>query len=298
MSLRRSPSGQGNLHIFKNVDLVVYTEGGTGVALSKEDILAGQGADHSDDIQFWSAIFDLYRPDLSIKFLSVGNSTVLKEIAADILNGDIAGVCVVLDRDYCNFWLETLDHHNVIYSRTYSWENELFNAWIILKVLGLIMPRGFDVSAASLEVEGALASINKDLRPFFLSDIVLVSAGSSFFCRKSPGLCFVHEKKRQDLPKIDKARMKQRLNELRGDVRGFRLLYSVSGWDVARDVYGKPLLHAVRSIIQYYLSDSNLPSLPSAYVQKFLIDAFKEFLEAEISPETSDFYRRKLLTVA
>lgn len=279
MTFKRSSSGQQNLHLFKGVDLIVYTEGGEHETLTKEDILNGASYDQSDDIKFWSKIFSKLRPGRRVKILSVGGCEPLKEIAQDIVNGDLSNVCVAMDKDYSVFWGSKIDHRNVLYTRTYSWENELFHTEIIFRAFERAALEHFDATAVLSSIQTARDTLIKQLRPFFFADVVLVAANQSFFCRKQEGACFLNVKKGTALPQVDTPRMRQQLGKKKTEVKGVRLIRGLNNWDVARDVYGKPLLFAARKILQHLIAEAGQKSLPNEYLHKFLIEAFGEWLE-------------------
>lgn len=206
MIAKRSPSGLQNMRLFKKVDLVIYTEGGDGSTLSKEDVLKGKGHEASDDVYFWQKIFEIFRPNTSIKILAVGSSETLKEIARDIEKEQLNGVCVAMDKDYRQFWGNQTSHRNVIISRTYSWENEFFNFEIILSAYRRAAIGSFDPDEIREILKASEQSILRSLRPFFFADLVLVAANNSFFCRSKPGFCFQNSNC-NSLPQVDQPRM-------------------------------------------------------------------------------------------
>ncbi|MBK0329532.1 hypothetical protein I5535_19910 [Rhodobacteraceae bacterium F11138] len=133
MTLTRTKSGLQNLHILKGVDLVVYTEGGEQRTFTKEEVLAGAGHQKSVDIRFWKQMFARFLPGKNVKFLSVGSCTSLNKIALDIAEGDLKNVCVAMDRDYSAFWGNRVEHRQIVRTRTYSWENELFQTDVVFR---------------------------------------------------------------------------------------------------------------------------------------------------------------------
>ncbi|MDU9003531.1 DUF4435 domain-containing protein [Sedimentitalea todarodis] len=281
MTLIRTKSGLQNLHILKGVDLVVYTEGGDRDALTKEEVLeGGRGYEKSVDIRFWRGIFGQFSNRGSIKFLAVGGCRTLEGIAKEISDGNLRSVCVAMDRDYSNFWGLSVQNCNVIYTRTYSWENELFNSEVILRAFRRLALDTFDPSEILTKIDAAKQSLISQFRHLVVADMILVAANSSLFDRKQPASCFKHVKRQDRMPEIDRSRLRSKVKAEKAKVSGFRLINPprAESIDVARDVFGKPLLVAAVRILQLLISDANQKSLPNDYLEKFLLDAFFDWI--------------------
>ena len=292
MTLKRTPSGLKNLSIFKGVNLIVYTEGGDERTLSKAEVLEGQAYENSDDIKFWKQLFQMYLPNIEVKVLAVGNSNTLKEIASEIVAANISNVCVAMDRDYSNYWGEILQHRAIVYTRTYSWENELFQPDVILGAFKKAAIEQFDEAAVRQDIEREVKTILKELRHFLKADIVLVAAKSSFFCRntKKTGACFINTKKISNPLRVDNVRMRTLLQKKKKTIPGFRLINNNIEIDTGRDMYGKPLLFAARRILQVLISNANQPSLHNNYLDSFLLNSFFEWLGANYYSGISQTY--------
>ena len=66
MSFRRSNRGISNQHMFHDVDLIVFVEGG--ISYSKEDVYNGKFNDESIDTIFWRKVFKKFCHAPKIKF--------------------------------------------------------------------------------------------------------------------------------------------------------------------------------------------------------------------------------------
>lgn len=119
MSFERTSNGISNAHLFHSVDFVVYVEGK--YEESNNDLV-------SYDQYFWRSIAETVSPDIKFKFISRGSKLALLPIANEIITGQISNTLVAFDRDY-DFECENhFLHPRVIYTRGYSWENDVWNS--------------------------------------------------------------------------------------------------------------------------------------------------------------------------
>ncbi|MGV0762310.1 DUF4435 domain-containing protein [Tistrella mobilis] len=300
MTLTRTKSGLKNLHILKGVDLIIYAEGGGQSTLTKEDVLNGTGYEHSADIRFWNKLFSKFLSDHSFKIIAVGSCNTLKEISEEIIREDLNNVCVVMDRDYSNFWGTVIDHNKIIYTRTYSWENELFHADIILNAFRKISINEPDEAKIREIIKDARCKILRQLRHLLKADLVLVAANSSLFCREKPASCFKFVRKQITPPEIDLVRMRQKLQEKRSDATGVRLINPpVAGKiDVSRDVFGKILLVASERILHHLILIEGQKSIPNEYLEKFLCDAFFDWIQEDPTTDVAAVYHKKIVSIS
>ena len=66
---RRTNSGLSNQHLFHKVDIVVFVEGGN-KQYNKTQVYAGSYNHETDDIIFWSKMFDQFVSGKKLKFKS------------------------------------------------------------------------------------------------------------------------------------------------------------------------------------------------------------------------------------
>ena len=130
MTFRRSSRGLSNLHMFAKVDLVVFTEGGSRT-IPKDRASGGETQNPGMDVVFWRELFNKALPGIKVSFRALGSKNVLKDIATDVVRQKTERVCVAMDRDYDAHWGRLVRSRNVIYTRGYSWENELLTARVI-----------------------------------------------------------------------------------------------------------------------------------------------------------------------
>jgi hypothetical protein len=61
MSFRRTSPGLSNMHLFLNVEAIVFVEGGSN-SYSLEEVERGLYNCESIDLLFWSKIFEIFLP--------------------------------------------------------------------------------------------------------------------------------------------------------------------------------------------------------------------------------------------
>jgi len=110
-SFKRTLRGIGNQHLFYDVDLVVFLEGGS-LSYNKADVYAGKFTAETEDIIFWRNIFNKFFIHKKIKFKSIGSKKTIKEIAIDIINGQLSTVYVAMDNEFDEILNKRMEHSN------------------------------------------------------------------------------------------------------------------------------------------------------------------------------------------
>ncbi|MBC6439288.1 MAG: DUF4435 domain-containing protein [Rhodospirillales bacterium] len=124
MTFLRSNSGETNKHLFHRVDFVVYVEGGASV--NTIAALKGEGDWTTNDVFFWSSLFERYAPNHNVHLRSAGSKSNVKALLQKLTDGSVENVIICLDRDFDHLLGKYIDHDRVIYSKGYSWENDVF----------------------------------------------------------------------------------------------------------------------------------------------------------------------------
>ncbi len=139
MTFRRTSSGLSNLHLFLNVDLVVFVEGGQKSFTFKE-VLAGDHSSESMDILFWQNLFGMLLPSVSCSFRPIGSKTTLLSIAEEVLSGQASHVCVAIDRDCDHITGALKKGKGVVYTKGYSWENDVWRKEVLQETFFALCP--------------------------------------------------------------------------------------------------------------------------------------------------------------
>ncbi|MFB2681454.1 hypothetical protein [Shewanella mangrovisoli] len=125
MSFTRTNSGISNNHLFHNVDIIIYTEGGD-KSFSIEDIEEDKYNTSSIDIKFWSGLFNAAKLNRTVKFKALGSKSVSKTIRDKINGNEIKNVAIALDRDLDFVLSQPKESPLILYTKGYSWENDVY----------------------------------------------------------------------------------------------------------------------------------------------------------------------------
>lgn len=181
MSFTRTSSGLANQCLFYNVDAVVFTEGGN-VSWSIEDIKSGRDNfnDKSIDILFWRKLFNKFKSDINLKFKAVGSKTTVSAIALEIQTNNITTVIAAMDSEFDSFYNNKIEHPNILYTRGYSWENDVWDSGVTISILE-------DLSGETIDheiVENCINDFHEAIYDGVCADAVLFGSDSSFLPRK------------------------------------------------------------------------------------------------------------------
>lgn len=204
---RRTKSGLKNQHLFYNVDIVVFVEGGD-KNFSKVEALSGQYHEETEDIIYWKNVFSKFRGLEKIKFKSVGSKSTIKEIAMDIVHGKISTVMVAMDNEFDEILNRRTIHSNILYTYGYSYENDIWNS----KVIKAVVEELTAVEIDNIIIEKTFEKFLKTLKLAVYADGYQFKKGMSFFPRKS-GYLFCINCVATDIPLIKKNEIEKKLIE-------------------------------------------------------------------------------------
>jgi len=287
MGFRRTASGLSNQHLFHNVDLVVFTEGG--FSLSKHEVYSGKFNISSIDVVFWQNIFEKYRKDLTVKIKALGSKSTLLEVAEDIRTKKITKVVTALDGEFDKLFSRNLRHENILYTYGYSWENDV---WCLETIQNVVQ----ELSALKLtgnELNYHYSKFLKDVKIGVYADGYLFWKGGSFFQRKGHLKCMKCDLKQY--PSIKKAEIE---NILSGKVLNRNTLYSFAKRkkiDVHRDCFGHLLADYCYHLIAYFLKKVlQLSPINKVYISRI---AIKKSLN-QFQPHLNNYYLLMLKSLA
>lgn len=204
---RRTTSGLNNQHLFHNVDIVVFVEGGK-TQYNKTQVYSGSFNHETEDIIFWSNVFKNFVSGKKLKFKSVGSKSTIKEIALDIIDGQISTVLVAMDNEFDEILRKQISHPNIYYTYGYSWENDVWNAEVVKSVIE-------ELTAIKIEhsdIEDNFNAFIKDLKLAVYADGYMFKKENSFFSRKKSPL-FCVDCNPTDLPSIKKEEIETRITD-------------------------------------------------------------------------------------
>jgi hypothetical protein len=195
-SFRRTISGLSNQHLFYNVDLIVYLEGGK-TSYNKGQVYAGSYSSETEDIIFWKNLFDRFKSEKKVKFKSVGSKSTIKEIAFDIISRNIETVYVAMDNEFDEVLNQRICHSNVYYTHGYSWENDVWSHKTIQSVIEELSA----IKITDPEIEENYKAFLSKVSVAVYADAYLFKDSLSYFPRKN-GYMFCVDCNPIDLPYI------------------------------------------------------------------------------------------------
>ena len=278
MIFTRTRRGLSNIKLFKRVDLIVFTEGGDGTSFSIEEAFEGKHHERASDIEFWRPLFERFRPDLSISFRALGTKNTLKKIAKDVAEGDIAGVCVVMDRDFDEFFTNMITHHRVVYTHKYSWESETFETGVISNAFQSVGPPDIEPLHLVSTIRPVIAQFRRELRQLILGDAILCAAGRPLF-RRDGVQSSLQQRQKFTPPTLNRQSLCNQLKSKHSEIRGYRLLRPINRINIKKHCFGKLLLAAAIQTFHYLIELYDQPNLRNKYCTRFLIRGFHAWLE-------------------
>lgn len=122
MIFERTRSGQINRAAFHGVEYTCYVEGGGGIS------------DYSEDVLFWSTVFETLRPDKRVHCVARGGKAQLESRARSLITQNIQNTLVAMDSDYDDLLGAKIDDPRVLYTFGYSWENDAFSSNALVQI--------------------------------------------------------------------------------------------------------------------------------------------------------------------
>ncbi|ALQ52083.1 DUF4435 domain-containing protein [Nitrosomonas ureae] len=151
-SFTRTESGVTNYKLFYGVDLVVFTEGGN-KSYSFEEICEGKSNCESIDIKFWNVILTYYLKHYKFHFKAVGSKETARKICNLIVSNKIKNTLVTIDSDLDDFFGSKFISPAIIYTRGYSWENDVFCDLLIKKQISSFLLTPYMSSEIENEID-------------------------------------------------------------------------------------------------------------------------------------------------
>lgn len=246
-SFKRSSSGLNNQHLFYNVDLIVFLEGGK-ISYNKEQVYDGSYSSETEDIIFWRKIFEKYAHGKKIKFKSVGSKTTVKEIAEDIISGNLTTVLIGMDNEFDEVLKNQMNHPNIYYTHGYSYENDIWNHQVIKGIIEQITAVKIDGD----EIEQNMTDFIQNIQLAVYADGYLFKKKSSFFPRKS-GIMFCVECNPANLPYVKPIEIENRLGQKGLTKRMVKMFGKKYSLDIMKHCFGHLLADYSCQLINHYI---------------------------------------------
>lgn len=288
---RRTTSGLSNQHLFHKVDLVVFVEGGN-IQFNKTQVYSGNYTHETEDVIFWSRLFDNFVKGKKLKFKSIGSKSTIKEIALDIIDGRISAVLVAMDNEFDEILNKQMSHPNIYYTHGYSWENDIWNESVIKSVIEELTA----VRISHSDIEENYSSFIRHLKIAVLADGYMFKKQSSFFPRKKKPL-FCVDCNPVDLPSIKKDEIEKRLEELnlkKSTLYSFGRKHLI---ETKKFCYGHLLAdYCVQLILHYVKNRHSLKSISKNIIYRMGINKFfnEQFESREVYSYYEQQFKRKV----
>ncbi|MBD8082609.1 hypothetical protein [Chryseobacterium caseinilyticum] len=178
-TFKRTKNGINNLRLFYNVNYIVYLEGGS-TSYNKTEVYKNSFNGDTEDISFWSKLFEKYKANQKFKFRSVGSKVTLKEIAKDLIDGSVKHVYLAMDNEFDEVLNKRIVHPNIFYTYGYSYENDVWNDTTIIDIIN-------DLTAVKVDekyINNGFRKFKYNIKLGVFADGYLFSKNKSFFHRK------------------------------------------------------------------------------------------------------------------
>ncbi|MBS1507268.1 MAG: DUF4435 domain-containing protein [Bacteroidetes bacterium] len=263
---RRTIGGLSNQHLFFNVDLIVFVEGGS-MQFNKEQVYAGRYSDDTEDIIFWDNIFKKFRPDLKIKFKSIGSKKTISDIVLDLIEGELKTVMVAMDSEFDELLNRKTEYPGIFYTYGYSWENDVWNQDVIKAIIEELTA----VKIENQDIENNFNDFLDKIKVAVYADAYLFKDNSSFFNRKK-GLMFCVDCDPVDLPLVQSIKIDDKFNE-KGITKRKAMRYgNKMGINTLQFCYGHLLADYCCLVVHHYLKKRHsLTNLSNAIIYRMSI---------------------------
>jgi hypothetical protein len=276
--------------------LLVFTEGGSST-ISSTAAYDGMFHNNSDDISFWKHMFETFRPTIKVEFRALGSKSPLKEISEDIVNNKISGICTVMDRDYDCLFCKPVRHNNILYTRGYSWENEVFHASSISASFYRFTNSNMSSQKIKKEISNCIKYIIFNLRrSTIIADILLCNIGKPLFSRNNSRNVFYFPNK-SSKPTVNRKKLRRDISSRKGGLGKFFCISRNLKIDVQKDCYGKLLMNGAVHILQHMLKKYGFPNLHRNYCENALITSFLSWVSDHKGASISRFYSTRISNV-
>jgi hypothetical protein len=249
-SFIRTPPGLSNQATFLDVDLVIFAEGGA-TSFSFDEVEQGADNGETPDVAFWRAVIEVFSQQTkTFHVKSVGSKVTVRAIADLIVAGSTKKVVAAMDKDLDDLRLTQIVHTNVLYTRGYSWENDVWSEETATAVLKSIVPERNNRKVASDQIRAFFDDLESTFASAVRLDRALAVVNAEPLLRESledtvrPAPPAVPVLRRSDLASL--------LRDTRSNNRGLRRHHKKD--EILKDLHGhtlaKAVVHMLRTIIQ------------------------------------------------
>jgi Protein of unknown function (DUF4435) len=288
----RTSSGISNQALFFGVDVVVYFEGGE-TQYTIPDLERDSAPSEDLDTMFWQTVFKTFRPRLRAHFKSIGSKQSVLQICQLILGGTITRVVAALDRDWDHATRRKLRHPNILYTRGYSWENDVFTKSSLRTLSERLALNAAKFPIVKTKIERCFDQFQQAFEKLVLWEYALVRAGAPPCDRAT--LREAIQIRTPNAPTISRTLIATLLSSTRRANRNVKLKIRVRGVTVSRDLYGHAVERFSLALIHHVCAtDLNL-KISNDVCTRLLIGIFERSLKKVGA--VHKHYRSAVLTI-
>lgn len=270
----RSPYGVQNRAIFLRVKYVIYTEGEHKGGLAQ-----------SVDQAFWTRIMKIFRPDLGFTILAKGGKPEVLKFASYVIENDVRGTAIALDRDYDDLCNTIINDPRVVYTYGYSWENDVLCRKVCTGIIKHIL-----FASAPRRTTRTLATHNEMVRKFIwlsIADQIGVRNHHGIISRKGYRKYLSRDGDgkvvylRHEKLAVTQLRAKQPLLKTNIDM------------DLHRRLFGKLYLFILLFVLRKEVVPSGRRFTDDEFLSS-LFNAFNQISRSDINRHARSYYKRAL----
>ncbi len=181
----RTPLGLSNQFKFMGVDLIVFSEGGS-TSYAIADIESGAENGETHDAVFWRTTLEIFAPmNRSFHIKTVGSKTSVRTIAAFVASGHVLNVLTVSDRDLDHHRGNLIHHANVLYTRAYSWENDVWTVEGAISIYKNFVADRRTYTASEQAIRVFFSTLERCFQVATRADKALAAAGRNVVSREA-----------------------------------------------------------------------------------------------------------------
>jgi len=271
MSFTRTNAGISNLPLFYGAEVIVYTEGGD-KSFSIQEVEEGKFNTKSVDIKFWNGVFKSYEYGKKVEFRALGSKTASKVICEKILAGEIANTIVAKDRDLDFDEVSHFDSPNILFTKGYSWENDVFSKLSTIEQIESMLLEQSIPDKLLQEIEFSYEKFKNIGTRLLRLEMIFRESNKKFITDVNGERFFNHKKSSTINRESIISFIKQKKQEI---PRPALLTQDVSSLCPILNNYGKLLASLSLNIINYICKQhSDYKSIPKQLIEMNMIDRF------------------------
>lgn len=289
MTFTRTNAGISNMHIFHDADIVIYTEGGS-KSFSCAEVEDGSNFNETSvDIKFWTGVLKANNFSKKVHFRALGSKESGKVITRKIMDGEIMNTAIAKDRDLDQFTQTIINSPFILYTKGYSWENDVFQKEFTLAQIECMILESKIPEEALLILDNAYNHFKIVGKNLIKLEILFRLKGIKFTGDLNGDRFFKKNNPKIDTKEVIRVINNKKINLERPLFLGLRL----NNICPLMSNYGKLLEALSMSVINYICKTySDHKSIPKLMIETAMIERFIQKLSRENDHYYSEIVNR------